>query len=104
MTNSIINASLVKDAAKADAASRLNWGQVAQLPLSEINQNYFLRTLDRSDEDIDVNTSSGVRLPAEQLQQSFTTDPSRLTNASFRNRARDAFFAYIDVWLEGPGN
>jgi hypothetical protein len=46
VSNSIINARLNDDAIKAEKASRLNWDRVASLPIQDVNQRNFIRTLD----------------------------------------------------------
>jgi len=55
--------------------------------------------------------STGEGAPAmagSQIQQSFSTEhqlssnfSDKLATTSFRNRAREAFLACLDVWLEG---
>jgi len=46
VSNSLINTRLNDDAVKAEKASRLNWDKVASLPIQDISQSNFIRTLD----------------------------------------------------------
>lgn len=46
MSNSIINANPDNNAAKMERASRLNWDQVASLPIKAVNHRNFINTLD----------------------------------------------------------